>query len=195
MDDYSSIYQARKTTIEMLEDRGYIVPESVKCDTFNDFKQQVYNKKCDILVTEPTKCYVKFVLISRVRPNTLREYITQIREKIVGEEDELILVIKNKPNTTLTRISKEFKGVQIFWIRNLLANITKHRFNPKFELVPDEEIIELLRKLQVKSKMHLPQMLKDDPISLYYGYKIGSIIKIIRISETSGKSVSWRVVK
>jgi len=195
MDDITSIHQARKTILEMIHDRGYEVPISYNYDKISDFKQIFNKKQYDIHILGDKQIYVKFILVTKVRPNILREYINQIREQHISDTNDLIIVIKHKPNSTLKKISKEFKGVQIFWIRNLIINITKHKLNPIFEEINGDQINELLLKLQLKTRYQLPIMLKEDPISLYYGFKPGSVCKIIRKSVTSGECTSYRCIK
>ncbi len=195
MDDLASLFQARKTVIEMLEDRGFTLDPQLNCDKINDFKTMYNEKRCDILVKEPKPCYVKFVLIHKVRPNILREHINQIREKLIDEEDELILVIKNKPNSTLLKITKEFKNIQIFWLRNLIINITRHALNPKFRKLAEPEVEGILKKYHLNSRFLLPIMLNDDPVSKYFGFKTGNVCEVVRNSKTNGDYISYRCVK
>lgn len=65
---------------------------------------------------------------------------------------------------------------------------------PKHEIVPKEQIEELLKKLATDSKK-LPKLLPDDPIVTEIGAKPGDIIKIDRFSHTAGKSVYYRLVE
>ena len=195
MDDLASLFQARKTVIEMLQDRGYIITDELHCDKITDFKQLYNNKKCDIQVKDPSPCYVKFVLLHKVRPNMLRDYINQIREKNIGESDDLLLIIRNKPNSTLLKITKEFKNIQIFWLRNLIINITHHSLNPEYRKLNENEIEALIRQYNLSSRFQLPLMLNDDPISKYFGYKTGTVCEVKRNSHTNGDYISYRCVK
>lgn len=195
MDELTSLFQARKTVIEMLTDRGYQVDSELSCDKVSDFKQLYNEKKCDILVKNPVSCYIKFVLLHKVRPNILRDYINQIREKHISEVEDLIIVIRNKPNSTLFKITKEFKNIQIFWLRNLIVNITHHKLNPQFRKLTEDEINTILNKYNISSRYQLPIMLNDDPISKYFGFKSGVVCEVSRISKTNGEYVSYRCVK
>ena len=195
MDDLASLFQARKTVIEMLQDRGFTINPELNCEKITNFKQIYNEKKCDILVKEPSPCYVKFVLLHKVRPNILRDYINQIREKTISESDELIIVIRNKPNSTLLKITKEFRNIQIFWLRNLMVNITRHSLNPKFRKLSEEEIEAILKTYHLNSRYLLPIMLSDDPISKYFGFKNGNVCEVTRTSKTNGNYICYRCVK
>lgn len=195
MDDFTPLFQARKTVIEMLTDRGFSIPSELNCDKITDFKQIYNEKRCDILVKDPCPCYVKFVLLHKVRPNILRDYINQIREKQISEADELIIIIRNKPNSTLLKITKEFQNIQIFWLRNLIVNITRHDLNPKFRKLSEHEIECTLRTYHLNSRFLLPIMLTDDPISKYFGFKTGNVCEVTRNSKTNGTYICYRCVK
>jgi DNA-directed RNA polymerase I, II, and III subunit RPABC1 len=198
MDDIVSLFNVRKNVLDMLSDRGYKVPEHLYCKDIYDFKILYNSKKCDIQIdNESKKAYIKFILLNRIRPNLLREYINQIRQKIYNNDIEpsIIIIIKQKPNTTLLKLDKEFKNVQIFWLKQLTINITKHYLNPKFTKLNDIEVNEVINNFNLKNKYQLPIMLSDDPISRYFGLKVGDICKVTRNSPTNGVYISYRCIK
>jgi DNA-directed RNA polymerase I, II, and III subunit RPABC1 len=195
MDDINSLFQARKTVIEMLTDRGFVVPKDFHCDKLSDFKTLFSNKKCDIFIKEPRLCYVKFILQYKIRPNALRDIVTQLVENELSEGGDLIIITRNKPNSALQKITRTFKGLQIFWVKHLVINITKHQLNPKFIVLDEDNIEVLLKKYNLTSRFQLPVMLKDDPISQYFGLKSSSVCQVIRRSVSSGEHNSYRCVR
>jgi len=196
MDDIHFIFKARQTVVEMLRDRKYDIPDNLLNETIGDFKTTLANKKLDIYVTSPTKCYVKFVLLHKTRPNILREYITQLKQShLDGDNGTLILILRNKPNNTLYKLSNEFRNIQIFWLRNLIINITHHNLVPKHEKLEESEIESLLIQYKLTSRNQLPMMFKTDPISKYFGFKAGNVCRITRSSVTSGEYITYRCVK
>lgn len=198
MDDIASLFNVRKNVLDMLSDRGFIVPVQLYCKDIYDFKILYNSKKCDIQIdNESKKAYIKFILLNRIRPNLLREYINQIRQKIYNNDIEpsIIVIIKQKPNTTLLKLDKEFKNVQIFWLKQLTINITKHYLNPEFTKLDETEVNEVITKFNLKNKYQLPVMLCDDPISRYFGLKVGDICKVTRNSPTNGEHISYRCIK
>ena len=73
-----------------------------------------------------------------------------------------------------------------------------HRLVPEHHLLTEEQAAEVLNELQVE-KDKLPKIRMDDPavqyLELIHGkIQEGSIIKIIRKSETAGEFVVYRLV-
>ena len=73
------------------------------------------------------------------------------------------------------------------------ADITQYGLIPKHEIVPLEEAYKLLKEMGVKPEQ-LPWIKASDPIAKAIGAKPGDIIRIVRNSPFTGKSVSYRYV-
>ncbi len=76
---------------------------------------------------------------------------------------------------------------------NKKIDIKKHTLVPKHQKLSDKEKEDLLRKYNVTTS-ELPKIIKSDPMAIGLGAKTGDVIKIIRNSPTSGKTVFYRVV-
>ena len=202
MDDITSTYNARNVLIEMLEDRNYSVQEEYKQIDMETFRYLYNNKNCDIFVENHLngqyKAYIKFIYVNKIKPNTVREYISSIKENyLMSDDDCLIIVLKSKPNNSILKISKEKnnKNVEIQWISKLQFNITKHQLVPKHEKITDEEVTKLMEKYKLTSVFQLPIITKEDPIIKYYNFKQGSVCKITRPSQTAADHIYYRCVK
>lgn len=75
----------------------------------------------------------------------------------------------------------------------LMINILEHIDCPKYEILNEEEAKEVLSSYIIK-KNELPKILTTDPIVEYYNLKRGDIMRIIRPSEQSGKTIAYRIV-
>ena len=102
----------------------------------------------------------------------------------------------------------------------LLTNLTEHELVPEHVIMTPEEKKELLFKYKLKenqlmSKFSVLSCLVTflvtffsfsliiyfssgiqvgDPVARYYGLKRGTVVKIIRSSETAGRYISYRLV-
>jgi DNA-directed RNA polymerase subunit H (RpoH/RPB5) len=78
--------------------------------------------------------------------------------------------------------------LELFAEEDLQYNITKHRFQPKFEKLSVEETESMKTHYDA---LKFPIMRKTDPICRFYNYERGDIIKITR----SSGFVAYRIVK
>lgn len=72
-------------------------------------------------------------------------------------------------------------------------DISKHVFVPKHNILNDAEKDELLKKYNVTLNQ-LPRIVLSDPMVVKLEAKVGDVIKIVRDSQTSGKTTYYRVV-
>jgi DNA-directed RNA polymerase I, II, and III subunit RPABC1 len=185
IDEYTYLYNAWKTSQEMIEDRGFKLDENYKRLSDNDFKFLVHEKKIDLFASHINEntgkeqgIYVKFITTLRIKPTLIKNYIDEIREQITIDNLDIIIVLKIEPNNTIYKLEKE-KSVQIMHCKELQINKTKHRLVPKHQKISDEDANEIIKKYSLISKTQLPIILKDkDPICRYYNFKAGDIIKI-----------------
>jgi DNA-directed RNA polymerase subunit H len=74
-------------------------------------------------------------------------------------------------------------------------DVLLHELVPKHVLLTKKETLELLDKYQIRLS-DLPQLLEKDPVSLAIGAKEGDVVKIVRDSKTTVKTVNYyRYVK
>jgi DNA-directed RNA polymerase I, II, and III subunit RPABC1 len=186
MDDINECYNAWKTTIEMIKDRGYKFPDNTDYEKvdLNNFKELFSEKNCDILaVSEETnkKLYVKFVLTPKIKPIQLREYFDEIMNTYITEDDDFIVILRTQINTPIEKLNKEkkYKHIQIFWTHILQYNPTKHYLVPLHRKCSETEIKELMNKYRIEKKQ-LPSITKEDPIVRYYNFQSGDVICVKR---------------
>jgi len=74
-------------------------------------------------------------------------------------------------------------------------DVLLHKFVPKHVLLTKEESQNLLEKYQIDVN-DLPQMFEKDPVAIAIGAKEGDIVRIIRDSHTTVRSIDYyRYVK
>ena len=74
-------------------------------------------------------------------------------------------------------------------------DVLLHKFVPQHILLTKEEAQELLNKYKIDVN-DLPQMFEKDPVAIAIGAKEGDIVKIVRDSSTTVRTVDYfRYVK
>lgn len=71
--------------------------------------------------------------------------------------------------------------------------ITEHELVPSFRILSNEEKENLLEKLKARED-NLPVILPSDPMLGKEKPKTGDVLEITRKSQTSGKSLYYRIV-
>jgi DNA-directed RNA polymerase subunit H (RpoH/RPB5) len=81
------------------------------------------------------------------------------------------IVISPEGATPFTRKECDGKSIQFFSARNVCFNVTHHALVPKHERVdPPSE-----------GTAHLPRILETDSVIQYYGWPVGSVVRVLRV--------------
>jgi DNA-directed RNA polymerase I, II, and III subunit RPABC1 len=207
MDDIEKLFRARHNVLDMMKDRGYTIQPELYIPTKEELKRRYYAKTLDFMipVTQKDKrqpVFVKWVIAIKTKPNAVKEMIDTIQSQYVDLPEpniapKIMLIFKTKPNTNILKIlkEKEYKGNEMFWLNNLVINITHHFLVPKHEKITEDEVKKLMMELYITNRLNLPIMLKTDPIARYLDLSSGDVVRITRFSPTSGQYFSYRVVK
>jgi DNA-directed RNA polymerase I, II, and III subunit RPABC1 len=127
----------------------------------------------------------------RFKINDLRKYFSDKE----NHTTHVILVFKEKINNFNQKNLEEFNNMtlQVFLMKELLFNISKHNLVPKHEVIDDKEQIDnLVNTYNLKSKLQFPIILKSDPMARYLNIQSGQLVKITRISPSAGESIVYR---
>jgi len=199
LQEKQTLYKVRNTVLEMLSDRGYIVPD-IENISFEEFVIKYNNKNIDIFIDneiKKEKAYIHFHNeIKNFSKNDLKNIMQNIISKYNDQNINLILILREKENSAISKeLSKDtYKNVEIFLRKNMVFNVTKHVYVPKHIILTKDEEREVLEKYYT-TKGKLPKMPKSDPIAKYYGMKSEQVCKIIRKSPEVGEYVYYRVVR
>lgn len=197
--DKKILYKVRQTILEMINDRGYYVPEIEKI-SFEEFVVKYNNKNLDIYINDINNNKKIYVYFHNEVKNYSKNDLKNIMQKLINEYQDsninLILILREKENSAISKeLTKDsYKNVEIFLKKNMIFNITKNEYVPKHILLNSEEEKELLEKYNT-TKGKLPKISKTDPIAKYYGMKSDQICKIIRKSPEVGEYLYYRLVR
>ena len=197
------IYRVRRTVMQMLRDRGYMVDQAdvdqSEEDFFEKFTESPQRDMLTLLVQkrdDPTdSIFVFWPADPKVGVKPIKRYMERMTEEDVKRA---ILVVQQNLTAFARQALSEIQqaeGVTIeqFQEGELLVNITEHVLVPQHMVLTKEEKTILLQRYKMK-EAQLPRIQLTDPVSRYYGLSRGQVVKIIRPSETAGKYVTYRLV-
>ena len=182
-----------QTVVEMLTDRDFLNEDELnvlKCLGPNELRALASKPIFNIDVLSKVRI---IYYLTKFRINDFNQFVDE------DEPYELYIVITAEKLTTnnLKDIHKHHGSksgfMQFFELKEVQFNITKHCLVPKHTVIRDEQEIEkIVENYNLKSKLHLPLILKTDPIARYFDIKSGQLVKIDRISPTAGEYVVYR---
>lgn len=180
----NEIVKSYITLKEMLVDRGINIDnlKSISDEELNIMSK--VNKIFSLQVNDTMK--IVYYINNKFKIHDLKKYF---------EDDEhIILVFKEKINNLNIKNLKEQTNVciEIFMLRELQYNISRHVLVPKHEIVKDEKEIETILSTYQLKKNQLPILLKTDPMARYLDVKAGDIVKITRNSPSAGEAILYR---
>jgi DNA-directed RNA polymerases I, II, and III subunit RPABC1 len=210
--DNEMVLQVLKVISEMIESRKFDDDDELTSYTqmsieeFSEiYEQSIINGlsfgPINHSIIDDSKLVIKIIM-----SNTKKANIREICESYIKEYDsdiKIIIIMKDKITTNITKeINQDkYKNVEVFQVKNLLVNITKHHLQPKFDIIlPNEEEYVIKQFVSVKLtpgvinqfKSKLPKIIKDDPVARFYGLRTGNLLKITRMNEQSGKYIMFR---
>lgn len=181
----AEVVKAFVTVKEMLEDRGVAAPG---LGAYSDAEIVALCKHEHIFLLEANDdLKVLFYLHNKFKIQDMRKFLT--------EKKKHILIFKEKINNLNVRgIRDQNPNVEIFMLKDLLFNVSRHEFVPRHEVISDpEEIGAIMRTYDLKYKTQMPIILRTDPMSRYLDIKSGEIVRITRNSVAAGESLVYRV--
>jgi len=165
--------KARQICIEMITQRKYTIVE-------NEFPDRILAlKKTNEMIA------IFFILEPKFNIKCLIDYISRMKEL---EINHAIMVYLDgiTPQTKRTKEQSVEMRMEFFSAEDLQYNITKHRLQPEFSKLEKPQANFMKREYGTK----FPIMKIDDPVSRFYDYEVGDIIRVGR-----GDSISYRIVK
>jgi len=163
---------ALQTCLEMFQQRGYTIVEHDE-DRINAVKQDG-RSICAFMADTP-----------KFNVNRVQEYISFMNQL---DTNHGIIVYKDNATPMAKKVIDNSQDIiiELFTEEELQYNITKHRLVPKHERLSPEEAVAFKKSFGIK----FPSLLITDPVSRFYGYSRGDIIKVTRKD-----GIIYRIVK
>jgi DNA-directed RNA polymerase subunit H (RpoH/RPB5) len=206
------IKTSRKVIIEMLTDREYNttnidphIPDMLFATLFSQFENEPFGHamgpfdfNCENFTGD--KIYIKYIHKHKKKTGyinfeKLHKKVKNIHDILFNDQVIYIICDTNdediEENEKIINVRKK-KNVEVFDIKRLMINITKHFIVPKHEKISIEDVHTLKKTLRIKDIYKLPALMIYDPVARYFNFKQGDVIKITRNSKSTGIHVSYR---
>lgn len=182
------ILKSFQVITEMMQDRGMVFHMLDQTQIESFISSQVNKPGFEIVLGE-NKIRLIYYLSLKFKWSELKKFFEND-----NQYDLTILIVREKiSQNNMKQIVALNIQFQIFLLKELQFNISKHTLVPKHELIRDpEEIRNIIEMLSLKSKNQLPIILKTDAMARWLNMKSGDIVKISRPSQTSGHYVVYR---
>lgn len=123
---------------------------------------------------ESSSC--KALFDSRLGIKQIRDY--QELRKSDPTTDFIIVSMCSPTPAALKCIAESAEWLSFFKCNEVVQNVTKHCLVPKHTLLSDSDRETLIRRLKIPNVEVLPQMLTTDPVSRYYNFQPGTVVRL-----------------
>lgn len=199
--------------IKMLNNRKWITNDNVEkrikeiSDSYND--DQIYKIKLDIALSKldtydppdddtPKKQEKDFddnIVMVKLWPQKVTSIAKSpiILEFLTNyKKNHKILIVDSISDKSKHQLVTT-KYTEVFNEAFMMLDILGHVCSPQYEVLNPTDSNELLKSYHLTRKQ-MKRMYDSDPVSLYLFLKRKQIVRIIRNSELTGKSVDYRIV-
>ncbi|KAL8546515.1 hypothetical protein ACS0TY_006308 [Phlomoides rotata] len=165
-------YLARRTVIEMLQDRGYVVAGAEEelrrplADFRAEFGLKPEAERLRLSAYRASDSSRKIVVIFCEDFQSRKQHMVGILGQIMDREmlDKVILILQTKINSHARKVLDDYP-------------VKTETFPPKYEILTSEEKDQLLNKYNIQDNQ-LPRMQGNDAIARYYGLEKGQVIRV-----------------
>ena len=198
-EELTRLFKVWKTLRKMMEVRGYeIVNEKTDYDKWiSEIKSKksmsgTFLKKDRNDPNKKISLYFQYFPEPKINSDDIKVYLELMKSTKVNSG---IIIISGKLSQQAKQkvldINRELQ-VEVFTVNELVVNITEHELVPEHILLSKEDKDLLLKRYKIKENQ-LPKILVTDPVARYLGLKRGDVVKIIRVSETAGRYITYRI--
>ena len=200
----SKIFRSRLIILDILKKRGFGVSE-YEGFSITEIYMLMKNEQLDMLITNEDsgkKIFMKYHLGPKLKSNgtQIYEYVEDLFdiEEILSDNDELIIVTKDKINDGLKQIVSQLfindkKFVNIYNIYDYLFNILNHDLVPEHKVLSDKQKKEVENQFYVTEDKQFPEISRFDPVAQAIGLRPKELVEITRSSPTAIMTKYYRL--
>lgn len=175
----------KQTCLDMIQQRGY-----QPCDDQKESQREINDMQVMIFSKEKDENKICCILTPFDKLNTTNVQCVQEICSVTCSEGAIVIysdTITHTAKKNIYELSHTGLRIEPFHQSELSFNITKHDLVPKHEKLSSDESNEFKSKYGENQ----PVLYNTDPVSRFYGFSVGDVIKITR----KNGYVSYRIVR
>ena len=190
----SKIYKSRNIILDLLKSRGYKT-EDYEGFSVNDTHTMFSKNQLDMLLEHKTngkKLYINYGIYKKLRQSYIDEAIEDLFdvEEILTNEDELIIISKDKINDALRNAMKQTfindnRFYNIYNLNDYLFNILDHVLVAPHEILTENKKKEIIIQYNITNMSQFPEISRFDPVAQALGMRPTELCEIRRPSPTA----------
>lgn len=206
------LYTVRCTLQKMLQRRGYTVPPDLVSETPDTIEKHYLAMLMhdadgggdaelhymSFYATRGDDVLAVFFPNMTIHTNLgiapIRSYVSTMKERGCVSA---ILVVCGSLTSPAVSMLRELESQSLFIAAfnesDLLVDIYEHEKVPLHEPLSADEKAAVLAQFKISGKQ-LPEMQRHDPMARYLGLKVGDVVRIRRVSPTTGFDLYYRIV-
>ena len=198
----SELYTSRIYILQILESRGFNVSDYTGT-SINEINILNEHQQLDLLLKNDEtnkKVYVKYYTEKKIRPVNVYDFVEELynTENILSTDDDLIIVVKDKPNDSLIKaLNSLYKTdgiyVNAFYTKSYLYNILKHDLVPPHRILSEDEKVKVKEKFNIRNDKQFPEISRFDPVAIAIGIRPSQLCEITRSTPTAMTDLYYRL--
>lgn len=179
------------------EYRGYKIDEEFL--DFKNFKkcmhiEQFIHHKC-INTKKGRKVYI-YMFINNSKYIKTTTQFKRLFDKIPEEPLDIIIITKSELSIYIKKLLLKYTNFKIYNYlhKNFAIEISKGPLCSKHIVMTDDEVRDLCSRELIIHPLGLPSISINDPQNIWIGGELGEVIKIISVSEITGRTTRYRIV-
>lgn len=176
--------QIYKTCLELTKQRGYEIVEEQE-DLISSVKPDGETFYVFINGLNQFNVSSLFHYVNIMKELNTKHILVVYRDKITTKAQQTVDLMADTP-ITYKKLAYPPMKIELFAEEDLKYNITKHRLQPKFELLDDNSATEFKKNWSKYGTMKV-----SEPIARFYNYKRGNVVRITRHNGI----IYYRIVK
>merc|ERR1712071_639459 len=180
-----------------MEYREYKLDE--KFLDFNTFKkcmqiEQFIKHKC--IDTKKGRNVYIYLFIHNSKYIKTTPQFKRLMDKIPEEPLDVIIITKTELSVYIKKALLKYTNLKIYNYlhKNFAIEISKGPLCSKHIVMTNNDVRDLCSRELIIHPLSLPSISINDPQNIWIGGELGEVIKIISVSEITGKSIRYRIV-